>query len=80
MATQVTSISFNRGVPCVEAFPISEIQECVAAILAADAVTVLQYGKSAGYMPLRETIAERYGASSEEVLVSNGSLQIQEFL
>ncbi|MEE8162792.1 MAG: PLP-dependent aminotransferase family protein, partial [Anaerolineae bacterium] len=80
MATQVTSISFNRGVPCVEAFPISEIQECAAAILAADAVTVLQYGKSAGYMPLRETIAERYGASSEEVLVSNGSLQIQEFL
>jgi DNA-binding transcriptional MocR family regulator len=80
MATNATIISFNRGVPCVEAFPISQIQECAAAILAADAATILQYGQSTGYMPLRETIAEQYGASPEEVLVSNGSLQIQEFL
>jgi len=77
---KVTSISFNRGVPCLEAFPIREIQECAAAILAADGATVLQYGKSTGYLPLRETIAEWYGARPEEVLVSNGSLQIQEFL
>jgi DNA-binding transcriptional MocR family regulator len=80
MATNVTSISFNRGIPCVEAFPTSQIQECAAAILAADAATVLQYGKSTGYMPLRETIARWYGADPDEVLVSNGSLQIQEFL
>jgi 2-aminoadipate transaminase len=75
-----TSISFNRGVPCVEAFPTREIQECAAAILEADAATILQYGKSTGYMPLRETIAKRYGADPNEVLVSNGSLEIQEFL
>jgi DNA-binding transcriptional MocR family regulator len=74
------TISFNRGVPCAEAFPVSEIQECAAAILAADAATVLQYGQSTGYRPLRETIAKWYGASPGEVLVSNGSLQIQEFL
>jgi 2-aminoadipate transaminase len=80
MATNVTSISFNRGVPCVEAFPTREIQECAAAILSTDAATVLQYGKSTGYMPLRETIANWHGASADEVLVSNGSLQIQEFL
>ena len=77
---KTTSISFNRGIPCVEAFPVSEIQECATAILAADAATVLQYGKSTGYMPLRETIAKWHGASPEEVLVSNGSLQIQAFL
>lgn len=76
----VTSISFNRGIPCVESFPVSQIQQCAAAILAADAATVLQYGKSTGYLRLRETIANWYGASAEEVLVSNGSLQIQEFL
>lgn len=80
MTTEFPSISFNRGVPCVEAFPTSQIQECAAAILAADAATVLQYGQSTGYMPLRETIAEWYGASPAEVLVGNGSLQIQEFL
>lgn len=80
MAANVASISFNRGIPCVEAFPTSQIQQCVAAILAADGATVLQYGKSTGYLPLRETIAEWYGSCPEEVLVSNGSLQIQEFL
>jgi len=80
MATKITSISFNRGTPCVEAFPISEIQECAAAILATDAATVLQYGKSTGYMPLREIIAGWHEAGPDEVLVSNGSLQIQEFL
>ena len=80
MATNATCISFNRGIPCVEAFPTSEIQQCAAAVLAADAATVLQYGQSTGYMPLRETIARWYGAGPDEVLVSNGSLQIQEFL
>ena len=80
MATNATTISFDRGIPCVEAFPTRQIQECAAAVLAADAATVLQYGKSTGYAPLRETIAQWYGASPEEVLVSNGSLQIQEFL
>lgn len=75
-----TNISFNRGIPCVEAFPVSEIRECAEAILAADGATVLQYGKSTGYLPLREMIAQWYGASPEEVLVSNGSLQIQQFL
>ncbi|MBM4465921.1 MAG: PLP-dependent aminotransferase family protein [Chloroflexi bacterium] len=80
MATKITSISFERGIPCAEAFPVSQIQQCAAAILAADAATVLQYGKSMGYMPLRETIANWHGASPEEVLVGNGSLQIQEFL
>jgi 2-aminoadipate transaminase len=80
VVTKVTNISFNRGVPCVEAFPMREIQECASAILGTDAATILQYGKSTGYMPLREDIAQRYGASLAEVLVSNGSLQIQEFL
>jgi 2-aminoadipate transaminase len=80
MATDVNNISFNRGIPCVEAFPTSQIQECAAAVLAADAATVLQYGQSTGYMPLRETIARWYGAGPEGVLISNGSLQIQEFL
>ncbi len=80
MATNAPSISFNRGIPCVEAFPTSQIQECATAVLAADGATVLQYGKPTGYMPLRETIAGWHGASADEVLVSNGSLQIQEFL
>jgi 2-aminoadipate transaminase len=73
-------ISFERGNPCVESFPVEQIKQCAASILDNDPNTVLQYGKPMGYMPLRETIAAWHDASSEEVLVSNGSLQILEFL
>ena len=73
-------ISFNRGVPSVCSFPTDQIKECAGAILSTDAHTVLQYGKPLGYMPLREHIAGWYGVSPDEVLISNGSLQILEFL
>jgi len=74
------TISFNRGVPSVRSFPTDQIKECAGAILSTDAHTVLQYGKPLGYMPLREHIAGWYGVSPDEVLISNGSLQILEFL
>ena len=80
MATAMTKISFNRGVPSVDSFPAAQIAECAAAILHVDANTVLQYGQPFGYLPLREMIAGWYGARAEEVLISNGSLQILEFL
>ncbi|UCC77999.1 MAG: PLP-dependent aminotransferase family protein [Anaerolineales bacterium] len=79
MATEKT-ISFNRGVPSVNSFPTVQIKECVEAILSADAYTVLQYGKPLGYLPLREHIAGWYGVSADGILISNGSLQILEFL
>jgi 2-aminoadipate transaminase len=77
---KVTTISFNRGNPSVDSFPTDHIKECAAAVLDADANTVLQYGGPAGYMPLREIIAAWYGVHAGEVMVSNGSLQILEFL
>jgi 2-aminoadipate transaminase len=80
LTDKMTTISFNRGVPSLDSFPTAQIKECAEAILDTDASTVLQYGKPFGYAPLRELIAGWYGVSAEEVMISNGSLQILEFL
>lgn len=79
MGSQRT-IAFTRGVPPVEAFPTDEIAECAAAALRADPNVLLQYGKSAGYLPLREWLAERNGVDVEQVFISNGSLQLMAFI
>lgn len=73
-------ILFTRGVPPVEAFPVEEVADCAAAALRNDPNILLQYGKSAGYLPLRNLLADRHGLDVEQVLISNGSLQIMEFL
>jgi 2-aminoadipate transaminase len=41
---------------------------------------VLQYGQQPGYAPLRSQLANEYGVSEEEVLVGNGSLQLQDLV
>jgi len=73
-------IAFTRGVPPAESFPVAELEECYAAALDRDAAGVLQYGHQPGYLPLREYLAEEYSAHISEVMVSNGSLQIQDLL
>ncbi|HUT16257.1 MAG TPA: aminotransferase class I/II-fold pyridoxal phosphate-dependent enzyme, partial [Anaerolineae bacterium] len=80
MVSGITNISFDRGVPSLDSFPAGQLRECAAAILQADPGTILQYGNPFGYLPLREEIAGRYGVSAEQVMVSNGSLQILGFL
>jgi 2-aminoadipate transaminase len=44
------------------------------------AASVLAYGPSAGYGPLRERVAEWQGVGPTQVLLANGSLQIVEFV
>src|SRR6056297_3070921 len=70
-------ISFNRGVPATSSLRPQDVSKAAGAVLEKDGANVLQYGDSRGYLPLREEVADRYGAgSSAEVLVGNGSLQI----
>jgi 2-aminoadipate transaminase len=40
----------------------------------------MQYGKSHGFLPLRERLSMRYGVLPDQVLLSNGSLQIVDLL
>ena len=74
------TISFARGVPAPECLPVEELADCAREVLARDGATVLSYGSSAGYGPLRGCIAERHGVDPARVLVTNGSLQGMVFL
>jgi 2-aminoadipate transaminase len=74
------TISFARGVPAPECLPVEELADCARAALERDGATVLSYGPSAGYAPLRRWIAERHGVDPARVLVTNGSLQGMVFL
>ena len=78
--TMGEKIAFTRGVPPPEAFPATELAECFAATVQGDTAVVLQYGHQQGYGPLREELAREYGVSASEVLVGNGSLQLQDLV
>jgi len=73
-------INFTRGVPATESFPIEDMIAASQRALEKYGTTILQYGKSYGFVPLREWLAEWQGVALEQVLTSNGSLQIIEFL
>lgn len=79
--TATGTIDFTRGVPAVESFPLEQTAECAAAVLRGPHGTaVMQYGKGAGFGPLREWLGARHGVAADEVLLANGSLQIVEFI
>ena len=46
-------ISFARGVPAPECLPVEELADCAKAALERDGRTILSYGPSPGYGPLR---------------------------
>jgi 2-aminoadipate transaminase len=68
-------ISFARGVPAPECLPVDELAECARAALLRDGRTILSYGPSPGYAPLREWIGARQGVDPSRVFLTNGSLQ-----
>jgi DNA-binding transcriptional MocR family regulator len=73
-------INFTRGVPATESFPIQDMVEASKVALERYGSVILQYGKSYGFMPLREWLAEWQGVSVDQVMTSNGSLQLIEFI
>jgi 2-aminoadipate transaminase len=73
-------IVFTRGVPPAEAFPADELADCFGAAIRDDTAVVLQYGNQPGYGPLRQLLAEEYGVAEDEVMVGNGSLQLQDLV
>lgn len=73
-------IVFTRGVPPPEAFPTEELGTCFDAAIRENPAVVLQYGQQPGYAPLREELAVEYGVSPQEILIGNGSLQLQDLV
>lgn len=73
-------ILFTRGVPAAESFDFDKVAEAAAAAIRNGGQAMLQYGKSYGYLPLREHLATLHGVAPDQVLLANGSLQILDFL
>ncbi|HVU79581.1 MAG TPA: PLP-dependent aminotransferase family protein [Gaiellaceae bacterium] len=69
------TISFARGVPAPECLPVDDLADCARAALERDGRTILSYGPSPGYAPLRQWIADRHGVDPGRVFITNGSLQ-----
>jgi 2-aminoadipate transaminase len=74
------TIVFTRGVPAPESYPLERVAEAAASAVQNFGQQTMQYGKSYGFLPLREALAGQYGVTPEQVLLSNGSLQILDFL
>src|ERR1700748_226950 len=68
-------ISFARGVPAPECLAVSELADCAREALERDGHTILSYGPSPGYQPLREWIAARHDVDPSRIFLTNGSLQ-----
>jgi len=73
-------INFNRGVPPAESFPSKKIVQCLEKAIQRDGDSILQYGSSAGYPPLIEWVAEKYGVDTNQVVMGQGSLQLLDIL
>jgi len=63
------TISFARGIPGPDLLPVDELADCAQAALRDDGRTILSYGSTLGYQPLREWIGERHGVEPGRVLV-----------
>ena len=68
-------ISFARGVPTPECLPVEELADCARVAIERDGKTILSYGASSGYGPLREWLAARHEVDPARIFITNGSLQ-----
>ena len=71
----MATISFARGVPAPECLPVRELADCARAVLERDGEIALNYGPPGGYGPLRTWLAERHGVTTDQIVLTNGSLQ-----
>ena len=74
------AILFTRGNPDTDALPIDEISRCAADIFQREGRVLFQYGHYSGYGPLRQWIADRFGARFEHVLIGNSSMEFLTFI
>jgi 2-aminoadipate transaminase len=74
-------ISFAGGLPAPEVFPVAELQQVMARVLAESGRQALQYSTTEGFDDLRRLIAARLGAkfavdvAANDILITHGSQQ-----
>src|SRR5258708_719727 len=74
------AISFLMARPASEFFPIEELRNCSNAVWRREGCDILQFGASDGYPPLKKAliemlVAEGYGVSDENMLITDGCQQ-----
>src|SRR3954469_17776841 len=74
------SISFARGAPSLDIVDVEGLKDAATRAFTEDPAGTTAYGTSVGYVPLREWVAEKHGVETEQVLVTNGSMQADAFL
>jgi 2-aminoadipate transaminase len=67
-------ISFARGVPSPDMFPLELLAACAEQAVREHGRVALNYGPAAGFAPLQAWVAERHGVAPERVLLTPGSL------
>lgn len=67
-------ISFARGIPSPDMFPVARLAESASSAVERVGRVALNYGPAAGFGPLREWLGERHGVDPTRVLVLPGSL------
>lgn len=68
------TISFARGIPSPDMFPIEALAESARRAVENDGRVALNYGPPAGFAPLREWLGARHNVAPERVLVTPGSM------
>lgn len=77
-------ISFAAGNPAPEAFPVDTVREIASELFQNDPISVLQYGITEGYLPLRNLMKDRmakqgnFKEDSEELIITSGAQQVME--
>src|SRR5215212_7002012 len=74
------TISFARGAPSLDIVDQEGLREAAQRAFTNDPAGTTAYGTSVGYVPLREWIAEQHDVETDQVLVTNGSMQADAFL
>lgn len=69
------TISFAGDGLAMELIENEELADCAATAIEREGESILSYGTGAGYTPLRELIAGRYGVHPYRVILTNGWFQ-----
>ena len=67
-------ISFARGVPSPDMFPLARLAESARRAVENDGRVALNYGPPSGYGPLRDWLGNRHGVPAERIFITPGSL------
>lgn len=82
LANDPNMIGFGGGNPSPATFPVEDIARITAEVFAANPVSVLQYGLSEGYGPLRDTVkafltkTENFDFDLNELHIVSGGSQV----